>query len=294
MERKIFENLVNDSDDNLLEKEILNDKEIMKELALLGVKPSEVTRYLPILIRHKESKDACKGCCNLNDCKSESIHLKTNLILSDAGGLTVQMGPCPLQAKYDVIASNYIYSDFPEDWIYRANASESKRATAIMGELKGAYKSESKRWCYFYGKQGTGKSFLTVAFTNAVAAKGQKVAFINANTMFDQIKSLMIKNRPAAEKIMSELASVKVLVIDDFGSEFKSDYVRDQIVMPLLNSRSKGKGMTIICSNYTIDDIETLYSFNKPAAILAKQLVETIKRNISGQTDVPASIETMF
>lgn len=294
MKKANFGKLFGDTNNESPIEEIIRDKELMAEIRALGVEPDEISRYLSVLLRHKESRDACKHCRDLGSCKSDTIHLKTELILNDSGGLTVRMGPCPLKAKVNMIASNYVIADCPDEWIEEAKLTKTDRVTNIFYALQTAYKSDHKRWVYLKGVPGSGKSFLAVAFANAAAAKGHKVAIINSNTQFDEIKSMMIKNRSAAERRMEELAGVKVLIIDDFGSEFKSDYVRDQIVMPLLNLRSKSKGMTIFCSNYSLDDIEALYNTSRASAILAKQLVETIKRNCNGETSVAVGVEGLF
>jgi hypothetical protein len=60
---------------------------------------------------------------------------------------------------------------------------------------------------------------------------------------------------------MAELENCDLLVIDDFGSEFKSDYVRDQIVMPLLNERAKNNRPDLLR--------ERLYPRRDPDALLA-------------------------
>lgn len=294
MEAANFESLFNGVNDESPVEEILRDKELMEEVKALGLEPEEVSHYVSILLRHKESRDACKNCKELGECKSDTIHLKTELILNDSGGLTVRMGPCPLKAKVNMIASNYVIADCPEEWIENAKPTRSKRVENVMSAFREATKSTTNRWVYLSGKSGSGKTYLAVVFANALAAKGRKVAVINANSQFDEIKGMMIRNKPMADKRMQDLINTAVLVIDDFGSEFKSDYVRDQIVMPLLNARSKSKGITILCSNYTLDEIETLYSFSKPSTILAKQLVETIKRNCNGETSVAVGVEGLF
>ena len=72
-------------------------------------------------------------------------------------------------------------------------------------------------------------------------------------------------------------STCQVLIIDDFGSEFKNDFIRDAILMQIIVKRSAKKLFTIFTSDYTIDQIETLYSTNKIAQIQAERIFKIIR-----------------
>ena len=139
---------------------------------------------------------------------------------------------------------------------------------------------------------GSGRSFLLASYANLSVSQGQSVAFINANKRFDELKGLAISARGLFEKKMVELETCSLLVIDDFGSEFKSDYVRDQIVLPLLNERAKNNRLTFFASDYTPDEIQALYSNDKTAAIYARSLANLIRSHIAKVTVVKKGFET--
>ncbi|MCU5427005.1 ATP-binding protein [Bacillus cereus] len=71
------------------------------------------------------------------------------------------------------------------------------------------------------GDYRVGKSHLCVAATKEIMRKGYSAMFIEMNALFTKITSTWNKNSELTEdKLMSILANVDVLVLDDFGAEF--------------------------------------------------------------------------
>jgi primosomal protein DnaI len=95
---------------------------------------------------------------------------------------------------------------------------------------------------------------------------------------------------------MKTLESIEYLVIDEFGSEFKSDYVRDQIVLPLLSERSKEHRITFFASDYSLEEIEELYGAKYGGRLIAKKLVSLIKNNLDPKAEchVERGLENML
>lgn len=96
-----------------------------------------------------------------------------------------------------------------------ANAKEVMMAFARNFDPK---KSES---IVITGNYRVGKSHLCVAATKEIMRKGYSAMFIEMNALFTKITSTWNKNSELTEdKLMSILANVDVLVLDDFGAEF--------------------------------------------------------------------------
>ena len=114
---------------------------------------------------------------------------------------------------------------------------------------------------------------------------------MNANKRFDELKGLAVKDKKAFESRLTELENLPLVVIDDFGSEFKSDYVRDQIVMPLLTERAKKNLSTILISDYSLPEIKELYSSSRSSAIMAGKLATLIESKITAPIQVEPGLE---
>ncbi len=257
--------------DSLLDS-IKCDKELMDKLKELGIEDEEIPSYVPLLITYQDNK---------KEVEQDPKTLQMVLEISDSGKLTCHYEETEISKEERRLIENYYIRDFSDEWLGASLKSfRTAREKELKKQIAKVFKDNLRNWFYVYGSLGTGKSYALAAFTNDLAKKGKKVAFINANKRFDELKGLAIKNKDEFDKTMQSLTDVYCLVIDDFGSEYKSDYVRDQIVMPLLNERSKKHNMTFFASDYSLDEIEELYSNKYGARILSKKLVSLIRDNL--------------
>ena len=60
--------------------------------------------------------------------------------------------------------------------------------------------------------------------------------------------------------MLDSLKNAYLLVIDGFGNEYINDIVRDSVVIPLLQYRASNKKMTIFTSDFSLNDLITLYA----------------------------------
>lgn len=262
---------INDKQMNSLLDSIMADKALMKTIHELGIIDEEVPFYLPLLASYQKNQE---------EVKKDPDSLVMVLEISDAGKLTSHYEESPKAKQEHLLKNNYIMRDFPATWL---NASLKSFRTDREKELKVKIVKaiKNKEWFYLYGPLGAGKSYAMAAVLNDLAAKGKKVAFINANKCFEYLKGLAINDKKRFETSMRSLSEVEYLAIDDFGSEFKSDYVRDTIVLPLLLERSKNHLFTIFSSDYSLDEIRELYNFKYGANILSNKLASMIKDNLA-------------
>lgn len=102
-----------------------------------------------------------------------------------------------------------------------------------------------------------GKTFLANAITNELADLGIGGVFVFAPSLVSQAK-----NFANLENIMRDLRDAPVLVIDDMGAEYRSEWFRIEVLMPVLQSRLTNNKLTIMTSNYSTRALEELYSKN--------------------------------
>lgn len=257
---------------NSLLKDITNDKSLMDILHELGIQDEEIPSYLPLLATYQD---------NQKEVKKDPNTLQMVLEISDAGKLTCHYEETETAKEGRRLVENYYLRDFPDDWLASSLKSfRTAREKELQNKAMLAMKGKYQNWFYVYGPLGGGKSYALAAFLNDLARKREKVAFINANKRFDELKGLAIKDKTKFDQTMQELSSLDYLAIDDFGSEFKSDYVRDQIVIPLLTERSKKHKITLFASDYSLAEVEQLYNIRYGANILARKLVDIIRDNL--------------
>ena len=272
--------------------EILCDRRLMNELHALDVDDSEVGKYLPLLATYLDQRAAEE------DPRHELIApypgMSMKLCIDDSGKLSYVLGPNEETKRKEALEKNYIYKDFPEAWAdLNGKTVKGERYKKLRTALAKTFtKNCVKPWVFVKGEAGSGKSYYLAAVLNGLAADGEIVCFINGAKRFDELKSLAIKNRKQFDKIMVELEECGTMVIDDFGNEFKSEYIRDQIILPLLSERSRAGLRTYFTSQYNLDEIKQLYSLHK-SYIEGSRVSKLIEKNIDKVVTLEVGIETV-
>lgn len=260
----------------------LHDPDIKKLISSLSLTEKDVAENLPLFLSYQEDLSYCSHCPGMDKC-AKAIPLSTSSIAMENGALTRGFGPCSLYKDKQQLEKAFLVRDYRDEWLSLSTTRvtpKTKRVISVFSSLNQPLVDDSKPWVYMIGEEGSGKSYLLVAYINGLALQGASIAYLDSNKRLDELKSLAISNKKAFQSKMDELEGCDILVLDNFGSEFKSDYLRDQIVMPLLSERSRHKRVTYFASTYSLDDIKTLYATSRAGEIAAKQLYELITRNI--------------
>lgn len=282
--------------DKAIEKMVASfaqDASVAKKLRSLKLTKAQVKGNIGLISSYQEDLGYCAHCPGLDKCDKENPLHQSDLYLDD-GILRRTFGPCPLVVAKEKLYAHYVYRDFPEEWmeVTPKSLALTKRIASFFKGISDAQKDKNHPWVYFTGQVGSGRSYLAAVFANGMVSNDQSVAFMNANKRFDELKGLAITDKEGFQSKMKVLSSIPLLVIDDFGSEFKSDYIRDQIVMPLLTERSKNYLLTIFISDYSLADIQDLYSPSRTAAVMAKNMVGLIRGNIEKEIVIEKGFET--
>ena len=277
--------------------EILSDAPFLEKLRKMGLSQKDIVENLALISTYHDDSGYCAHCPGLEKCAKVPTPQVSMELISLDGVLSRSFGPCAKYLAKEKLKDAYLYRDFPEEWLNATPTSlpRSKRVAAVFNAFAKAINEESPTpWVYLVGEIGSGRSYLLAAFANGFAQAGKKVAFLNANKRFDELKGLAINDKRRFDERMDALIHADLLVIDDFGSEFKSDYVRDQIVLPLLRERDKNHALTFFSSDYSLAEITTLYSTSKASAIQAGQISKLITKNIGQPTKVEKGFETFL
>lgn len=119
----------------------------------------------------------------------------------------------------------------------------SRKCREFVGKWNELYKPQGIG-LYIYGGVGTGKTFYASCIANEVArVYGEKIKALSINKILNDIFST--KN---PSEYIKELMSADLLVIDDLGTERKTDYGLEQ-VFTVIDERYKTQKPLIITSN---------------------------------------------
>lgn len=102
-----------------------------------------------------------------------------------------------------------------------------------------------------YGPVGTGKTFLAACIANALIDEGYKVQM----TSFTRLTNIIQGTFDGKQAIIDNLNKNHLLIIDDLGTERKSEFMQEQ-VWNIVDARYKSGLPFIVTTNLTMDQIK--------------------------------------
>ncbi|MBQ7792764.1 MAG: ATP-binding protein [Clostridia bacterium] len=120
---------------------------------------------------------------------------------------------------------------------------------------------EGNKSLLFWGAPGLGKTFLSTCIAKELIKKGYSVIYETAYQTFSMLEELKFK-RSDDEKLKfkaDKLYSCDLLILDDLGSEFSTQYTTAAL-FDILNSRLIAGKKTVINTNLTAQELEKKYS----------------------------------
>ncbi|MCD8203962.1 MAG: hypothetical protein LUB56_02430 [Coprobacillus sp.] len=250
-------------------------KEHKKEVPLPeGLTDDLIDIYFDKVYDYMQSYLYCKNCPGKNSCKKEEPRTSASLSIY-CGVVEENIAPCKEMVNDYLFQRQYEIADFPEYYLEASLRNIDKstpRAEALRRTL------QSRDWAYIQGAARSGKSYLAAAITNEFALKSEgPIYFLDSK---DRIREIASAKRFDQEDLIREYSQCNVLVFDNFGSEYVNDYIRDSIVIPILEFRATHDLITIFTSQYSIEEVVHHYETRSEAGRdNAKRLRTILKDN---------------
>ena len=254
----------------------------------LGIPDELVDRNIDAIYDLARDINYCNKCPGIENCIKENPLLCTRIVYQD-GFVERQLTPCRRLLEKMQIKNQFIVMDFSEKWLTSTFDSLNKNdpRKQVIRKYINYTKGKSSEWIYICGEQKTGRSYLaaTIAIDVAKREKGP-IAFVNCAQRFRQLSDLNYKNNELFQKTLSQYCNVPVLILDDFGNEYKNDFIRDAILFEIISNRASKNLLTIFTSDFDIDSFVTLYSTSKAATLRAKQMGKLLKSNCVSESNL--------
>lgn len=251
------------------------DQDVYESLKPLHLTNKEVRDNVGKLHDYQEDFNTCRACPGFDKCPKKNKHISIS-VYKEGGYIETRSEPCEKLLKEIEIESKYLAKDFVPEWrnsrLKNLDLSENRRP--LIKEFVNITKGKSNKWLFVKGNHKVGKSFVLVTFANEFVELGLgKVAVINAAKQFKNLADIAYSDKEGFKSTIELLSTVPLLVIDEFGQEYKNEFIRDQIVIPVLNARAHSELPTFFSSEFTIKEMQQLYSIGKNGgAIRGKQL----------------------
>ena len=204
-------------------------------------------------------------CIKYNKFQRVILTLKNQVIEREY----IPLKPYADHVKY---LSHFERRDFNDELI-NANWANLKQGVKkyIAEHLK------QNKWIYLTGPIRSGRTYSAAALINKqYVKKDEKIAFVNTPKLITELNNEFFKNKLEFNEDLNLYSTIDVLVLDDFGSEYKNEIVRDMMILPILRARATNDLVTIFTSDYSINEVGQLYSFTRTTDIVGKQLKELL------------------
>lgn len=284
---KLRVNMVVDEDANIIEKmkeAYMGCPSAVKYVRELGIPDEQVDANITKIYDFVSDINYCRQCPGIKNCKKQNPLLCTKIVYTH-GIVDRQLVPCPRFLDRVTFEKQFQVRDFEDAWldVTLRNVDPSAAKKVAMEKYVNFVKEGTTDWIYLTGGPNSGRSFLAAAFaTDAAKRKKGPICFINCAQRMRELNDINFKDKKEFQKTLDKYCSCQVLVLDDFGNEFKNDFVRDAILFQIISFRASKKLFTIVTSDFSIKDIVTLYSTSKAAEVRAKQ-IGTLIKSVAGK-----------
>lgn len=150
------------------------------------------------------------------------------------------------------------------------NKEKGILATEVIKVCKSILNNRTRRGIYIYGPTGTGKTYLMGCIYNYFKQNGREPAILYYPEFIRKIKSKISNN--SYDLYIDLIRDEEILIIDDIGAENITEFIRDEVLGPIINHREAEKLPTFFSSNLSIDDLSELLSNGRTTVDKTKAL----------------------
>lgn len=232
-------------------KEFAKDKNIVNLVKNNQLTKEDINNNFSVLLAYYLKKEKCKMCKKMDNCTQASKGYQPQL---DYNGVQFNIDyiPCNLLQKEldkDALNNNLILMSCSFDNFNFSDIFINEKRTKVLGLIKSyiSQKDLPEKGLYIHGRYGCGKTYLLAYLAKELAYRGHKVLFAYYPDLVRTLKSSIATGN--LEDVVDRLKEVEILMLDDFGGEMLTSFIRDEVLGSILQDRMLNKRLTFISSN---------------------------------------------
>ncbi len=213
------------------------NKEFLKERERLLAENGFTTDFLEISPQCRICSDTGYDGEKLCSCMKKEI---TQIAMREAN-----LSPKMASETFENFKLEY-YSD---EYVPEYGCSPRENMRAILNECMAYTKNfdSADENLLFCGGCGLGKTFLSSAIANSLLEKGRDVLYVSCNALFPILEDMHFGRSvsEASEYIVKKLGDCELLILDDLGSEFVTQFTSAELFRIINTRLILGKKMII-------------------------------------------------
>ena len=238
-----------------MSEKVLSDVEIIKFIRDNNFTKDDVENNLEKFYQFYISKDTLLNIEHRPKLVYENKEVNTVYIETEEYRNKVESLKISNRVKTEFIPSRVLTYTFEN---LSRNREKGILATEIIKVCKNILSKQTTRGVYVYGPTGTGKTYLMGCIYNYFKQNGKEPAILYYPEFIRKIKSKISNN--SYDFYIDLIRNEEILIIDDIGAENITEFIRDEVLGPIINHREAEKLPTFFSSNLSIDDLSELLS----------------------------------
>lgn len=244
-----------DSYKKFMSEKVLSDVEIIKFIRDNNFTKDDVENNLEKFYQFYISKDTLLNIEHRPKLVYENKEVNIVYIETEEYRNKVESLKISNRVKTEFIPSRVLTYTFEN---LSRNREKGILATEIIKVCKNILSKQTTRGVYVYGPTGTGKTYLMGCIYNYFKQNGKEPAILYYPEFIRKIKSKISNN--SYDLYIDLIRNEEILIIDDIGAENITEFIRDEVLGPIINHREAEKLPTFFSSNLSIDDLSELLS----------------------------------
>ena len=244
-----------DSYKKFMSEKVLSDVEIIKFIRENNFTKTDVENNLEKFYQFYISKDTLLNIEHRPKLVCENKEVNIVYIETEEYRNKVESLKISNRVKTEFIPSRVLTYTFEN---LSMNREKGILATEIIKVCKNILSKQTTRGVYVYGPTGTGKTYLMGCIYNYFKQNGKEPAILYYPEFIRKIKSKISNN--SYDLYIDLIRNEEILIIDDIGAENITEFIRDEVLGPIINHREAEKLPTFFSSNLSIDDLSELLS----------------------------------
>ncbi len=248
--------------------EELSENERLKDFFIEHDLSSEtIEEHLGEFLTFREERALCDDCPGLSSCRQDTSGMQPGLIYT-RGRPKLAYHPCVYlreaqaareqQQRFEALYVPRMVMEATLEDFHMDSETRTKLYHQLMALTNQYHKGESIKGLYLHGRYQVGKTYALGALANRFTFLGHRALLAYYPDLVRELKSSIQTGN--LESLVNRLKHVEILLLDDIGGESYSQWVRDEVLGPILQHR-------------LLDDKPTFFSSNVPVKELAKHLI---------------------